>query len=154
MKSNKALSILITIIALIGAGLFVHVLTYDEEVIKTDVDIQNTVISPIIYYSTYLFYAAVVITVLLSIWTVIKNPENLKKLLMSLAILGVLLLVAYFMADAQAVYDANGLKILKGGEAGSSVNKWVGAGIWYSTILLAIAGLFFVYDLLKGLIKS
>lgn len=154
MKSNKALSILITIIALIGAGLFVHVLSYDEEVIKTDVDIQNSVISPIIYYSTYLFYASVIIAVLLSIWTVIKNPENLKKLLMSLAILGVLLLVAYFMADAQAVYDANGLKILKGGEEGSSVNQWVGTGIWYSTILLAIAGLFFVYDLLKGLIKS
>lgn len=154
MKSNKILSIVITVIALIGAFLFVRVFLEDEEVIKTDVDLQNTVISPIIYYSTYLFLAAIVITVLLSIWTVIKNPENLKKLLMSLAVLGVLLLVAYFMADTQAVYDANGLEVLEGGEEGSSTNKWVGTGIWYSTILLGIAGLFFVYDLLKGLVKS
>jgi hypothetical protein len=152
MKSNKILNIIIAFIAIIGAFLFVRIFMSDAD-LETDVDAQNSVISPLIHYSTFLFYAAVVISVGLSLWTIVKNPENLKKMLMSLAALGVLLLIAYFVADDNVVYDAAG-KIQPGGEAGSSVNKWVGAGIWYSMILGAIASFFFVFDLVKGLIKS
>lgn len=154
MKSNKILNIVIAAIAIIGAVLFVRVFMEDTVALETDADLQNSVVSPLINFSTFLFYAAVIITVLLSIWTIIKNPENLKKMLMSLAVLGVLLLVAYFMADSNVVYDANGLKVLPGGEEGSAVNQWVGAGIWFSVILGGIASIFFVIDLGKGLIKS
>jgi amino acid permease len=152
MKSNKILNIIIAAIAIIGASLFVRIFMSDAD-LETNVDAQNSVISPLIYYSTILFYAAVVIAVGLSLWTIVKNPENLKKMLMSLAALGVLLLIAYFIADDNVVYDAAG-KIQPGGEAGSSVNRWVGTGIWYSVILGGVASLFFVYDLGKGLIKS
>jgi amino acid permease len=152
MKSNKILNIIIAAIAIIGASLFVRIFMSDAD-LETNVDAQNSVISPLIYYSTILFYAAVVIAVGLSLWTIVKNPENLKKMLMSLAALGVLLLIAYFIADDNVVYDAAG-KIQPGGEAGSSVNRWVGTGIWYSVILGGLASLFFVYDLGKGLIKS
>jgi hypothetical protein len=154
MKSNKILSIIITVIAVIGIILFVRVGMEDAEVIKDNVDVQNGLVSPLISFSTWLFYAAVVVTILLSLWSMIRNPENLKKTLGGLAVLAVLLFIAYFLSDSAVVYDANGLKILEGGEAGSSTNKWVGAGIWYSTILLIIAGLFFIVDLLKGLVKS
>jgi succinate dehydrogenase hydrophobic anchor subunit len=154
MKSNKILNIIIAAIAIIGAVLFVRVFMEDTEALETNVDLQNSVVSPLISFSTFLFYAAVVITILLSLWTIIKNPENLKKMLMSLAVLVVLFLVAYFMADSNEVMDANGLKVLPGGEEGSSINKWVGAGIWYSVILGGIASIFFVLDLGKGLIKS
>jgi glucan phosphoethanolaminetransferase (alkaline phosphatase superfamily) len=154
MKSNKILNIIIAAIAIIGAVLFVRVFMEDTEALETNVDLQNSVVSPLISFSTFLFYAAVVITILLSLWTIIKNPENLKKMLMSLAVLVVLFLVAYFMADSNEVMDANGIKVLPGGEAGSSINKWVGAGIWYSVILGGIASIFFVLDLGKGLIKS
>jgi hypothetical protein len=44
--------------------------------------------------------------------------------------------------------------VLKGGEAGSATNQWVGTGIWYSIALGLVASSFFVYDLLKGLVKS
>ena len=153
MKSNKILNILIAAIAIIGAFLFVRVGMEDAEVIKTNVDVQNSVVSPLISFSFWLFIAAVVIAIALSFWTIIKNPENLKKMLMSLVALGVLLLVAYFMADSDVVYDAAG-KIQPGGEEGSWKNKWVGTGIWYSVILGGIASIFFVLDLGKGLIKS
>ncbi|MDD7915071.1 hypothetical protein [Polaribacter ponticola] len=153
MKSNKILNIIIAVIAIVGAILFVRVGMEDAEVIKSNVDVQNSVVSPLISFSFYLFLAAVVIAVVLSLWTIIKNPENLKKMLMSLVALGVLLVVAYFMADSNVVYDAAG-KIQPGGEAGSTVNKWVGTGIWYSVILGAVAAFFFVLDLGKGLIKS
>ncbi len=153
MKSNKILNIIIAAIAIIGAVLFVRVGMEDAEVIKSSAEVQNSVVSPLISFSFWLFIAAVVIAIALSFWTIIKNPENLKKMLMSLAALGVLLLVAYFMADSDVVYDAAG-KIQPGGEEGSSINKWVGTGIWYSVILGGVASIFFVLDLGKGLIKS
>ncbi len=154
MKSNKILNIIIAAIAIVGAILFIRVFMEDTEALETNADLQNSVVSPLISFSYWLFIAAVIIAVVLSIWTVIRNPENLKKMLMSVAVLGVLLAVAYFMSDSNVVYDANGLKVLPGGEEGSSVNRWVGAGIWYSVILGAIATVFFVIDLGKGLIKS
>lgn len=153
MKSNKILSIIIAVVALVGAFLFIRIFMEDAEAIETDVDLQNKVISPIIYYSTFLLIATVVITVVLSLWSIIRNPENLKKTLMGLLALGVLLIVSYFLSDSEAVINAAG-GISEGGEAGSSINKWVGAGIWYSIILGVIASGFFVYDLVKGLIKS
>jgi len=153
MKSNKILSIIIAVVALVGAFLFIRIFMEDAEAIETDVDLQNKVISPIIYYSTFLLIATVVITVVLSLWSIIRNPENLKKTLMGLLALGVLLIVSYFLSDSEAVINAAG-GISEGGEAGSSINQWVGAGIWYSIILGVIASGFFVYDLAKGLIKS
>ena len=154
MKSNKILNILITLIAVVGGILFIRIFMKDAEALKTDVDLGNSVISPLIYYSTWLFYATVIVAIVLSLWSMFRNPENLKKTLASLGVLAVLLVVAYFLSDTAAVYDANGLKVLEGGEEGSSSNKWVGTGIWYSVILGGIASLFFVWDLLKGLVKS
>lgn len=155
MKSNKILNIIITLVAIIGGILFVRVLMEDEQAIKDNVDnLQNTVVSPIISYSFWLFIATVVIAVVLSLVSLVRNPENLKKTLGGLAVLAVILVIAYFLSDSAAVYDANGLKVLEGGEEGSSTNKWVGTGIWYSVILGGIAGLFFVWDLVKGLVKS
>lgn len=154
MKSNKILNILITLIAVVGGILFIRIFMKDAEALKTDVDLGNSVISPLIYYSTWLFYATVIVAIVLSLWSMFRNPENLKKTLASLGVLAVLLVVAYFLSDTAAVYDANGLKVLEGGEEGSSTNKWVGTGIWYSVILGGIASLFFVWDLLKGLVKS
>ena len=153
MKSNKILNIGITLIALIGGILFIRIFSEDAEVIETNVDVQNSLVSPLISFSFWLFIAGVVITILLSLWSLIRNPENLKKTLGGLAVLAVLLFIAYFLSDSAVVYDANGLNVLPGGEEGSSTNKWVGTGIWYSTILLIVAGAFFIFDLLKGLIK-
>lgn len=154
MKSNKILSIFIAAIALIGGVLFIRIFMTDTEAIKTDVEVANSVVSPLIYYSTWLFLAGVIITIVLSLISLVRNPENLKKTLGGLAVLAVLLVIAYFLSDSEAVYDANGISVLPGGEEGSSVNQWVGAGIWYSVILGVIAGGFFIWDLLKGLVKS
>jgi len=154
MKSNKILNIVIAGIALIGGVLFIRIFMEDAQDIEDNInDLQNTVVSPLISFSTWLFYAAVAITIGLSLVSLVRNPDNLKKTLGGLAILGVLLLVAYFLSDSNVVYNAAG-EIEAGGEEGSPVNRWVGTGIWYSVILGAIASLFFVWDLVKGLVKS
>jgi glucan phosphoethanolaminetransferase (alkaline phosphatase superfamily) len=154
MKSNKILNILVALIAVVGAGLFVNIFLQDSELLQSDGALQNKVISPIIYFSTFLLFAAIIIAILLSLWSIIRNPENLKKTLLGLAILGIVLVFAYFFADSNAVLDTQGNVLPNGGEAGSSINKWVGTGIWYSIALGFVAFVFFVYDLLKGLVKS
>jgi hypothetical protein len=153
MKSNKILNILIAAIALIGGVLFIRVLMEDSQAIVESVDLQNSLVSPLISFSYWLCIAAVVITIGLALLSLVRNPENLKKTLGGLAVLGILLFVAYILSDSDVIYDAAG-KIQPGGEEGSSVNHWVGAGIWYSIILGGIASIFFVLDLIKGLIKS
>lgn len=155
MKGNlsKILSILIAVIAVIGAFLFIRIFLEDATAIETDMEVQNSVISPIIFFSTSLLYVAIGIAVLMSVVNLVKNPDNLKKTLLGLAVLGVILVLAYFTGDSIEVTDPQG-KVLEGGEAGSSVNQWVSTGIWYSMFLGIIAGAFFVLDLVKGLIKS
>lgn len=155
MKGNlsKILSILIAVIAVIGAVLFIRIFMEDPAAIESDMEVQNSVISPIIAFSTSLLYLAIGIAVLMSLVNLVKNPDNLKKTLLGLVVLGVILVLAYFTGDSEVVTDTQG-KVLEGGEAGSSVNQWVSTGIWYSMFLGIIAGAFFVLDLVKGLIKS
>ena len=155
MKDNlsKMLNIFIAAVAVIGSFLFIRIFMEDPTAIETDMEVQNSVISPIIVFSTTLLYIAIGITVLLSVVNLVKNPDNLKKTLLGIVSLGVILVLAYFTRDSLAVTDPQG-NVLVGGEAGSSVNHWVSTGIWFSMFLGIIAGAFFVIDLLKGLVKS
>jgi hypothetical protein len=153
MKSNKLLNIAIAVISVIGIILFIRVAAEDKEALGASVDLQNSLVSPLVYFSTYLLYASVIIAIALSMISLVRNPDNLKKTLMSLAVLGVIFLISYFTADSAAVLDTQGA-VLKGGEEGSTTNQMVGTGIWYSVFLGAIASVFFVWDLVKGLVKS
>ncbi len=147
-KFSKILTIIVAVLSLIGIALFINVSVTDDIPEK----ISNAV-GPLITFSTSLLYATVVITIVLSILGLVKNPENLKKTLIGLAVMLVLLVVSYLLGDSEPVLDAQG-KVLEGGELGAASNQWVGSLIWYSTILVLIGGLFFVFDLLKGLVKS
>ena len=151
MKNNlsKFLNIFIALVAIIGAFLFIRIFMTDID----DTEAMNGSVGSIVTFSTILFYFAVGATIILSLLSMIRNPENLKKTLLGLAVLGVVLVFAYFLADSNAVVDAQG-KVLEGGEVGSSTNQWVGTGIWYSVALGIVATGFFVFDLVKGLIKS
>lgn len=153
MNLSKILSLFVALVAAIGAILFIRVFMADSDAILNDPEVQGSIIDPIITFSTILFFLAVGTSVVMSTLALVKNPESLKKTLLGLVALGVVLLIAYFTGDSLAVTDPQG-KVLPGGEAGSSINHWVSTGIWYSMFLGIIAGAFFVYDLVKGLIKS
>ena len=147
-KISKILTIIVAVISVIGIALFINV-SFTDDVPES----ISGAVGPLIGFSLYLFYAAVIITVALSIRGLVKNPENLKKTLIGLAAMAVLLIIAYILGDSEAVLDAQG-NVLKGGELGSSSNQWVGSLIWYSSILVLIGGIFFIYDLAKGLVKN
>jgi hypothetical protein len=147
-KFSKILTIIVAVLSLIGIALFINVTATDD--VPASI---SSAVGPLIAYSTYLFYAAVIITVALSIRGLVKNPENLKKTLLGLSVMIVLLVISYLLGDSEPVLDAQG-KVLEGGELGAASNKWVGSLIWYSLILVVIGGGFFVVDLAKGLVKS
>ena len=152
-KYSKIITYIVTAIALIGIILLARVLMAGEDAVKNDVSIQNSVVSPLVSFSQYLLYGVILVTVVLSLVGLLKNPENLKKTLSGLLVLGVLFVIAYFLADSNVVID-NADNILPGGEEGATINKLTGTGIWFSLILGGIGLAFFVYDLGKGLIKS
>lgn len=147
-KFSKILTMSVAAISLIGIALFINVAFTDDVPRKI-----SSAVGPLILFSTNLFYAAVVITIGLSVRGLVKNSDNLKKTLLGLGAMAVLLIISYIIGDSEAVLDAQG-KVLEGGEAGAASNQWVGSLIWYSTILVLIGGSFFVYDLLKGLVKT
>jgi hypothetical protein len=152
-KFSKIITYIVTAIAVVGIILLVRVLMAGEDAVENDVAVQNSVVSPLVSFSQYLLYGVVIVTLVLSLIGLFKNPDNLKKTLLGVTALGVLFVVAYFIADSDVVID-NANNILEGGEAGSSINQFTGAGIWFSIILGGIGLFFFVYDLVKGLIKS
>jgi len=156
MKDNnlaKYLSIFVAVVALVGAILFIRVFMEDVDALESDATIQASVVNPIVYFSAGLLYVAIAIAILLSLWSVIKNPQNLKKMGIGLGLLAVVLVISYSIADSEAVLDTQGL-VLEGGDAGTATNQWVGTGIWFSVGLGLVASAFFVIDLVKGLIKS
>lgn len=149
MKGNlsKILTIVIAVVGVIGAILFIRVMSAGE-----DQEALSSSVGSIVFFSQMLLYAAIGITVVLSLMSMFKNPAALKKTLLGIGVLAVLLVISYFLGDDNVVTDAQG-EVLLYGEAGASSNKWTSTGIWYSLILGAIGTVFFVTDLVKGLIK-
>ncbi|WP_435261553.1 hypothetical protein [Tenacibaculum sp. nBUS_03] len=144
--NNKILTLLVTVISLIGIGLFVNVARIDKENLEA---ISNAV-SPLVSYSYWLLIIVIIVAVVASLWGMLKNPAALKKALFGVLALAVVFAVSYFMSSDAQVLGTDGNELAAQG----SVSKWVGTGITYTIILGAIAGFFFVFDLLKGIVKS
>ena len=145
--SNKLITIIVAALSIIGIFLFVRVLGFDE----SDAQGVSGAVSPLVTYSLILLGITAVVAVLGSLWSLIKNPSALKKALLGLAALAVVFVVSYMFANSDQVIDAKNEIIAA---AGSQVSKLTSTGIWFSLILMAVAGGFFVWDLLKGLVKS
>ena len=99
MKNNlsKILNIFIAVIAVIGAFLFINIFMSDEG----DTAALSGSVGSIVTFSTILLYFAVGTTLLLSLFSLFTNPENLKKTLVGVAALGVVLVFAYLIEFAQ-----------------------------------------------------
>ena len=151
-KLSKIVTGVAAVIGLIGFFFFIRVLMAGDEAIENDAAVQASIVPPFITFSLWVFYITIGVTIFFSLRNMVKNPENLKKTVMSLAILGVVLAVSYMFASDAEVTDVFG-KTLKDGAAGAT-SKWVGTGIIYSLVLGGIGLALFVFDLLKGLVKS
>ncbi len=144
--NNKILTLLVALISIIGIGMYINVSVIDEE----NVEAISNAVSPLVGYSFWLFIGVVAVAILASLWGLFKNPAALKKTLLGLLVLGILFVVSYFASSDGQVMGADNNVLAEQG----SVSKWVGTGITYSIILGAFASVFFVWDILKGIVKS
>ncbi|MDO6812792.1 hypothetical protein [Tenacibaculum soleae] len=144
--NNKILTLLTAAISLIGAALFVNVVRIDKE----NVEAVSDAVSPLVTYSYYLLIGIVIVAVVISLLSMFKNPAALKKTVLGVAALGVIFAVCYMLSSNGNVIGADGAELVGEG----SISKWVGTGISFSMTLGAVASVFFVVDLLKGIVKS
>jgi len=151
-KVSKILSLVSGLIGLIAIYFLVRIIMEGDDSVKESLDLQNSLVSPFVSFAKVILIITTVITVVFSLWNLVRQPKLLKKTLISLAGLGVLLLISYMMASDAAVTNVSG-NIIKDGEAGST-SKWVSTGIWYSMILGGIGLAFFLWDFVKSLVST
>ncbi len=145
--NKKIITVIVAVLAIIGLVLALMAMTVEAD----DRVAADVAASPLVSYSLVLLGITAVVAVLGSLFSLLKNPAALKKAIMGLVVLGVVLLVSYLLANSDQVIDAKNEIIAA---TGSSVSKLTSTGIIFSAILMLVAGLFFVWDLLKGLVKS
>ncbi|MEN8123838.1 MAG: hypothetical protein ABFR32_01825 [Bacteroidota bacterium] len=154
-KLSKILSLVAGAIGIIAVFFLVRIIMVGDEAfdaINPDAaSLQGSIISPYISFALALLYITAGFAVIFSIWNLIRHPKLLKKALLSVGVLAVLLLIAYFLAPGNAVTDATGTKILV--EQGT-VSKWSSTGIWYAVILGGIGLAFFLVDFVRGIVKN
>ncbi|MEL4456576.1 hypothetical protein [Lutimonas vermicola] len=151
-KVSKILSLISGLIGLIAIYFLVRIIMEGDDAVKESLDLQNSLVSPFVSFANVILIITTVIAVVFSLWNLVRQPKLLKKTLVSLAGLGLLLLISYAMASDAAVTNVSG-NIIKDGEAGST-SKWVSTGIWYSMILGGIGLAFFLWDFVKSLVST
>jgi len=137
-KQTALLSILVVFLVAVGILIFAFAADADG------------IIGTFVNYGLILTAVTIVLTLLFSVFNIIKSPEVWKETLTAIGALLVLLIIAYVVSDGGQVFDAAG-KPFAGSEG--SVSKWIGASINYSIILLFISGGLFLWDMLKNLVK-
>ena len=154
MNSNvsKILSLVAGLIGLIAIYFLARIIMEGDDAVKESLELQNSLVSPFVSFARIILIITAVIAIVFSLWNLIRQPKLLKKSLISLAVMAVLLIIAYGLASDAAVTNASG-NIIKDGEAGS-VSKWVSTGIIYSFILGGIGLAFFLWDFIKGLVTK
>ncbi len=154
-KLSKILSLVAGAIGIIAVYFLIRIIMEGDDAfdaVNPDAaSLQGSIISPYISFALALLYITAGLAVVFSLWNLIRHPKMLKKALLSVGVLAVLLIVAYFLSPDNAVTDATGTKILV--EQGS-ISKWSSTGIWYAVILGGIGLAFFLVDFVKGIVKS
>ena len=154
MNSNvsKILSLVSGLIGLIAIDFLARIIMDGDDAVKESLELQNSLVSPFVSFARIILIITAVIAIVFSLWNLIRHPKQLKKALISLAVMAVLLIIAYGLASDAAVTNASG-NVIKDGEAGP-VSKWVSTGIIYSLILGGVGLAFFLWDFVKGLVTK
>jgi hypothetical protein len=146
---GKIVNILKIVIGIIAAILFVRIMIEDDELIKEQVDLQNSLVSPDLYLAYIILGIAVLLAVVFTLIGVFKG--NIKKTLISVGAFVVVVLISYF---ALAGDYGMGFEISDTETLSKNGAYWVGAGLYTFYILAAVAiGSMLVSTVKKATIK-
>ena len=152
-KFSKILTAIALVLAIITAFFYIRLLYIGDDELKASAVFQNSIISPFFWFTVIVLITTIAISIFSSVFSFVRKPEQLKKTLLSIGILAVVLLIAYFFKDGTEVLGADG-KVLVVGEENSTSNVWSSTGILYSIILGGVGLALFLVDMVKSLVKS
>ena len=146
---GKIVNILKIVIGIIAAILFVRIMIEDDELIKEQVDLQNSLVSPDLYLAYIILGIAVLLAVVFTLIGVFKG--NIKKTLISVGAFVVVVLISYF---ALAGDYGTGFKLSDTETLSQNGANWVGAGLYTFYILAIIAiGSMLISTVKKAMIR-
>jgi len=146
---GKIVNILKIVIGIIAAILFVRIMIEDDELIKEQVDLQNSLVSPDLYLAYIILGIAVLLAVVFTLIGVFKG--NIKKTLISVGAFVVIVLISYF---ALAGDYGTGFKLSDTETLSQNGANWVGAGLYTFYILAIIAiGSMLISTVKKAMIR-
>lgn len=143
MGLHKFLKIIAIILSLIGVVFFVSILVKGSDAVTATGDGVSGFLS--ISYVTLIITIAV--TLLFSVISVLKNPEILKKTLISLGLFLAVILISYVLSSGEAI-EKDGVQIIS-----ASGDRWVGAGLIAFYILGATALLLMLQSGIRKLLN-
>lgn len=148
-KSSKILMLIAGAIGLVSIIFLARIMIVGDIEITTSLDVQNSIISPFITFSVIILVITILITVVFSVYILLKHPEQLKKALIGVGVLVGLLLITYFVSPNSQVVDVTGRILMEE----SITSQIISAGISYSLLLGTIGIGFFMWDFVKSMIK-
>lgn len=148
-KMSKILMYIAGAIGLISIIFLARIVIAGDDAIMASAEVQNSVVTPFIIFSIIILVLTAVTAVLFSVYTLVQQPEQLKKTLLGLGVLVGLLLITYFVSPNSEVLDLTGKVLMEE----SSTSQLVSAGISYSFLLGTIGIGFFLWDFIKSMIK-
>jgi len=138
-------------LGVIGIILLVRVITAGDAVVE-DAATQVSVVDPFITFTFIMLGLTTVITVVFSLFSLVQNPAALKKALITLAVMGVLLVLAYVSANDHEITNKFG-QVIDLGEAGP-ISKNTGALIKYTYFLGAIGLACVLWGTVKDMLSN
>jgi len=146
---GKIVNILKIVIGVIAAILFLRIMIEDDDLIKEQVDLQTSLVSPDLYLAYIILGIAVLLAVVFTLIGVFRG--NIKKTLISVGSFVVIVLISLF---ALAGDYGTGFKISDTETLTESGAHWVGAGLYTFYILAIVAiGTMLVSTVKKAMIN-
>lgn len=148
-KFSKILMLVVGAIGLIAIFFLARIVISGDDSIKASADLQSSIVTPFIIFSIIILVLTAFVTIVFSGFTLVQQPEQLKKSLMGIGVLVGLLLITYFVSPNSQVVDVTGKVLMEE----SSTSQLVSTGISYSFLLGTIGLVFFLWDFVKSMVK-
>ncbi len=145
MIAHKVVKYLSMALCLLAAVFFVYALSVGDDPIQMDEDgIQSTTVVPMMYIAYIVMALIVGLVLVFVVINLFTKPGALKSAIVSVGIMLVIVLLAYFVFADDSVLDPLTQKpvMLDDGEALTAADsQWIGAALWtfYIIGILAIA---------------
>ena len=146
MTIHKILKYLAIVVGIVGLILLGRILYTGDEAIEGSADLQSSVVNPILFLAYFIFALILLLVLIFVVKGLFKG--NIKNTLISIGAFGLIVLVAYLLADGSIPSGINEAEM-----PSESSARWISTGLitFYFLAVIAIAAM--IFSGIKKLIK-